>query len=75
MKHWRGHIMLRDLLTQKFVHKFLVTVFGIWIPQSMWIPKNQTDKSIVVPPPFYQLFSKCDFYFIKFAKIAKIDKN
>jgi hypothetical protein len=44
----RLHIMLRDLLTQKCAHKFLVTDFGywFWIPQSMWFPKNITDKSI-----------------------------
>jgi hypothetical protein len=37
--------MLRDLLTLKFVNKFFLNDFG-YPAQSMWIPKNQTDKSI-----------------------------
>jgi hypothetical protein len=56
----RGHIMLRDLLTQKFVHKFLDT------PE--YVDSEKLNRQIDLGPALYQLFSKRDFYFIKCAK-------
>jgi hypothetical protein len=64
------HIMLRDLLTQKFVKKKRLLILDTLEHVDSEKPNRQID-SAPPPPPLYQLFSKWDFYFIKFAKISK----
>jgi hypothetical protein len=62
------HIMLRDLLTQKCLQKFLVTNFGY--PRACRFRKHQILK-IGRRSYLYQLFKNRDFYFINVAKIGK----
>jgi hypothetical protein len=35
------------------------------------VDSEKPNRQIDLGPPLYQLFSKCDFYFIKLAKICK----
>jgi hypothetical protein len=59
--------MLRDLLTQKFVQKFLVTDFGY--PRACKFRKHQIlNRSPELALP---TLKKRDFYFINVAKIGK----
>jgi hypothetical protein len=68
----RTHIMLRDLLTQKCVQKFLVTDFGY--PRACRFRKYQIEnRSLALVLP---IFSKRDFLIHKMLlKLAKIDQK
>jgi hypothetical protein len=50
------HIMLRDLLTQKCAHKFLVT--DLDTPEH--VDSEKPNRQIDLGPYLYQLFSKRD---------------
>jgi hypothetical protein len=55
--HYYLDIMLRDLFTQKFVHKFLVTDFGYpRLPEH--VDSEKLNRQIDLGPALYQLFSK-----------------
>jgi hypothetical protein len=55
------HIMLRDLLTQKCLHKKRLLILDV--PE--YVDSENIKLKIGHRPLLYQLFSKRDFYFIK----------
>jgi hypothetical protein len=61
--------MLNDLLTQKFLHKKRLLI--LVTPEHVDSEKLNRHIDLGPPGPLYQLFLKCDFYFIKLAKINK----